>query len=272
MLATELHKIMPNHTPIAIRMRCKRLGLVKSEECKSKHGKLARAAVDNDNLCKLDQDLTLDALTNVEYQLLVGSILGDGCIKRNGNFKTRYTRNYIFYEGHREKQFDYVQWKSKQLQVFEARFSACPDKPELVTPQHPIFTMLKEKFYRNGSRRKNVIPLDLIEKMDEFGLFIWYLDDGGLNGRMMKICVKLFNRKDTIDAVEILNKRLGLTMYVSTEFPHRDKTYRTVIIPAASRDKLMPLWDKFVVDYNLPDCMKYKLAMPQKYHRMLWSK
>jgi hypothetical protein len=247
-------------------MRCKRLGIEKTEQCKSKQGKLARAAVDDDSLCKLDQTVTLDDLTNVEYQLLVGSLLGDGCIKRNGNFKKRYTRHYVFYEGHHAKQFDYVKWKSELLKVFEPRFYPNVEKPELITPQHPIFTKLKSSFYQCG-KRKNVIPTDFLDRFDEIGLLIWYLDDGGLANRTMSICVKLFPREETVKATEKINQVLGLGLIISKEYKHRDKTYRKIVIPASSRDKLMPLWDKFVYDYNLPNCMKYKLKMPKKYKR-----
>lgn len=254
----ELSALLPNHSSCAIGVKCRRLGIMKKASFRKRHGQLARSFVDPDNICKLDQSLQLADFDNIHIQVLLGSILGDGCLSP----PRRNARNAMFREGHRHGQYEYVRWKAGMLQEFMPRFHGTnPDRPELVTASHPIFSRLYRDIYTEGDGHKRTIPLEVAENLDELGLLIWYLDDGNLDKRFPRICTKLFTRPNLDDTVAVISSSLDLPLTVR-EHKHKEGTCRTVYFPAASRDKIFPVWLRLAEKYELPEVMMYKLRIP----------
>jgi len=72
-------------------------------------------------------------------------------------------------------------------------FYPSTEKCQIVTPSHSIFTEIRNAVYENDNKHR--LPLDLFGELDEFGLLIWYLDDGGKYGRAQSITSKLSERK-----------------------------------------------------------------------------
>lgn len=259
-------------------------GVKLSEDYASRTGKYNRSLVNEDNLCKLDQSLTLDSLSNEEYQILIGCILGDGSVKKNGsggkNRNKWKMRNFIFYCSHNDPQLDYNDWKANKLSVFLPKMRRGNDsrgtiKSEFWTVSHPIFTQLRDKFYATRYKcTKSQIPVDLIEKMDYIGLMIWYLDDGYSGVRkdgfdtkghhrrpQPKITAKGWELEGLKKAAEILNKNLGLHLYVKTTKHRGNSRNKLLHIPAEDRDILFPIWQEYSRKNNLPECMNYKFNL-----------
>jgi hypothetical protein len=275
--------LFPRHSKLAISTKRKRLGVKLDNDYISKTGKYNRSLVNEDNLCKLDQSLTLNDLSNEEYQILIGCILGDGSIKKNGSGgKSRdkwKMRNFIFYCSHNDPQLDYNDWKTIKLSVFLPKIrigkSKEKRKSEFWTVSHPIFTQLRDKFYATRHRcNKSLIPLDLIEKMDYLGLMIWYLDDGYIGVRKdgfntkghhrrpsPKITAKGWELEGLKRAAEILNKNLGLHLYVKTTKHTGNSRNKLLCIPAEDRDVLFPIWQDCAKKNSLPECMNYKFDL-----------
>ena len=187
--ARELIGVLPRHSHQAIAKMRTRLGIVLEDGYSSRAGKYAWSFRD---CCKLDQTLTLNDFDNTTFQLLIGSMLGDGCISKAADCK-----NYMFCEGHSVKQLDYLQWKADKLSCFMPRWNSRKN-PLICTVYHPIFTSLRDAFYPSRSKcNKCLMPMELLSKLDLFGLMIWYLDDGYLgttktgflsNGRRQRPC------------------------------------------------------------------------------------
>jgi hypothetical protein len=115
----------------------------------------------------------------------------------------------------------------------------------------------------DGQDRKSIMPGFVIEALDEFGLLIWFLDDGHsqiLGGRpYLDISTPGWRKEDLERLCDGLNSRLGLNLYV--------KSYaieNRVNIPAKDRDHLLPFWWKLAEEYNLPRCMRYKIPKYQR--------
>lgn len=271
MFSEELQKLVPNHTVKAVKAKRRRLCVRLTKDTKSRHGIHARSKVNPDNLCKTDHSITIDDLDNTTYQVIVGSILGDGSI---GGKIDRY-RNFQFYECHESKQNDYVDWKTNILkEQFLAKSWYKKGGKEMQTATHPIFTLLRDEFYPERIHsRKQIMPTNRIEKLDELGLLIWYLDDGThgrKKNRLGKVLPRLYptiaakgwRDDDLEEAVRIINKNLGLEMkvlYSKWRCHGREEINKIVRIPAKSRDKLLPIWNKLAEEHNIPECFNYKL-------------
>jgi len=258
----ELAKFFKDRTPDAIAGRCFKLKIHKTHECKSRLSVEARRCVEPDALRKLNQNITLDNLDNTTYQVLIGSMLGDGCIT-----KGRKSVAYHFNEGHGYKQKHYVLWKKDKLCLFEPISYG----NQISTPCHSIFTNLRKLFYPSIGD-KNSIDLSLIERLDMFGLMVWYLDDGYLgrpksgvknNGKHRRtyphICCKGYSLNNLNNVCSILNKNHGLSLVVNTS-KHRDGWNKHIIL---NRDKndIFQIWHKLAITTNIPLCMHYKLNM-----------
>ena len=112
-------------------------------------------------------------LTNIEQNILIGSILGDGSLALYGRSKNAYYREHGC-----EKQNPYRQWKYQNLKRLGLKFSLKGKYGVLRSPSNKIFTDFYNLFYRN---RIKVITNENIKLLNHpIGLTCLYLDDGTL--------------------------------------------------------------------------------------------
>ena len=122
-------------------------------------------------------DNTVGSLTQLQRSLIIGSLLGDGYIRRLKGRKDAFLEiNHSF------KQRDYVDWKCEVLK------SIVISPPKIrkgngnriayrfFTKQHPEITELFNLFYKKG---KKIIP-DI--EFDSTAIAVWYMDDGSKCG------------------------------------------------------------------------------------------
>lgn len=261
----ELCELLPRHTACGIRAKRKRMGIVVSEETKKNQARRWRSLLNPDFLCKGDLSLTMQDLDSITKQILLGSILGDGCLKKNGGAKNQ--RNYIFYEGHSLKQAEYCKWKYEKLKIFKTTYNQYLEKNriELRTTSFPLFTELRKKFYGSDSIG-NKLPMDILSELDLFGLLIWYLDDGYYGcpefDKHQKpypsITIKRCDYNDLCVLVNSINRKYGLNLFVA-KHKHNGGWNKKIMIKKEDRKKLFPLWADMFKEQNIPDCMSYKL-------------
>lgn len=271
--------LLPRHTKNGIMVKRRRLGIKLDFLYRSTLSKAARNQVDNNNLCKTDQTLEFADLSLEVQQVLLGSLLGDGCIKKNGSggrVGLRH-RNYIFYDYHYKEHIAYTDWKAKQLSIFLPRLS---DRKRtggraLYTVSHPIFTKLRTELYPKLTKtNKHFIPPMFVDRMNLLSLLIWYLDDGyagrtklgyNLSNHHVRpqpsISAKGWNLLDLNVLTGILNRKFNLHLSVSIH-RHRDGYNKLVHIRPPDRDRLFPLWAEFFDELGIPDCMRYKIVLP----------
>jgi hypothetical protein len=228
------------------------------------------------SLFHLDQNLTIDDIDNVTLQLILGSILGDGCITTTVTTKGK-CRDSHFEEFHHGPQNDYTTWKAGHLSIFHARAKVVTrifrDQKtgatkrvlisKLRTKNHRIFTDLRPLIYREDMRQPAKYFIhDLFQRMDLLGLMIWYLDDGTNGGKSTSsIAAKGWKRPDLDKLCESLNEKYGLSLHVTLILDDNPGENKNVCIPAATRDIVFPIWQQYARDFNLPDCMLYKLKL-----------
>lgn len=179
-------------------------------------------------------------------QFIIGSILGDGSIESSGRLTF----------GHSEKQLDYLKWKLGFLKSYSLSNGTITKCTQVSTryksgectsyhsksKTHSYFKDLRKTFY---SERKN-IEKDLIKEMNEFGLAIWYMDDGGICTRSYQINSQSFTNNE----VEFLIKILKTNFNIEASYDKNNVIY----IKTCSKE----LFKNLIEPYVIP-CMKYKL-------------
>ena len=268
--SVELSGLLQNRNPSAIAARCFKLGIRKNKSCRVRLATSAQQAMNLDALRKLDQRIVLEDLDNTTRQVLMGSMLGDGCITKSKN-----SAAYHFYEGHGPNQRDYVLWKKDHFSIFEPTAY----KNTITTPVHAIFTKLRGAFYHSSGGDKQFIPIEIIDQLDLLGLMIWYLDDGYLgrpksglkhNGKFRRtnphIICKGYDMCDLNNACDSLNKHYDLSLCVKKS-RHKGGLNKCISING-DKNYIFPIWQKAALQLHLPLCMHYKLNM---HNGTLWE-
>lgn len=156
-------------------------------------------------------------LTAEEEQVIIGSILGDGCIEIN-NKEREYYRLSI---KHSLKQESYIMFKYEKLK----RISKIPkigikkDKREkfkdssfieLRTTTNRIFKKYRKNWYVDGVKR---IYKDDLFKLDWLGIAIWIMDDGYNSVNSVTLSTDCFCHEDLLLIQEFfLTKGLKTTI------------------------------------------------------------
>jgi len=132
-------------------------------------------------ICKYDKNhidnIITPALNNEQLQLVYGSYLGDGNIDITK--KNRYRLRVL----HCEKQKEYCEWKAKMFNINKLNYiekNGYSQKPAYYF-QTKIFD-LEDKIPKNTK----YVPDWLIDKIDEKGIAVWYMDDGSIMKRKLK--------------------------------------------------------------------------------------
>jgi len=122
-------------------------------------------------------------LTSEQEEVLIGSLLGDGCLKGISEKTALYT------ETHGPSQYAYLDWKAEILGPFA--LSVYPTMKRVGDKEFPgrgftthASTVLRpyyDMFYPAPSRKK-VFPVDLSKRLTPLALAVWYMDDGSLAG------------------------------------------------------------------------------------------
>lgn len=189
---------------------------------------------------------TVGSLTSTQHSVLVGSLLGDGSLRRQGNRKNAHLAvNHAF----RSK--EYVDWKYKHFQ----QYVRTPPKLRkgkgkrvayrFFTRSIPIFTGYYEWFY---SERKKCIPRDL--KLDPLILAVWFMDDGTKSRSACYLNTQSFTLKEQVFLQQLLKKTFGIQSTLN-----RDKEYFRMRITTESTKWLTKHIGPFILPY-----FQYKLT------------
>lgn len=119
-------------------------------------------------------DNTVGSLTQYQKSVIIGTILGDGCLRIGKGRK-----NALLEINHSFKSKDYVDWKYQVLKnLVKSEPKARKGNGNRIayrfcTKQLPELTKIKNDFYENNVK---IIPTNL--KLDPISLAVWYMDDG----------------------------------------------------------------------------------------------
>jgi len=185
------------------------------------------------------------SLTSTQQAILIGSLLGDGTLRRQMD-----RRNALFEVNHAYKHKEYVDWKWKNFY----EFTLTGPKPRLgkgtrvayrfTMRSLPEFTQYYIKFY---PKRIKQIPLDL--RLNTLSLAVWFMDDGCKSRTAIYLNTQKFSLSEQHYLQGILLKTFGINSSLN-----RDKKYFRIRIDSKSSILMCNL----IEPYILP-CLRYKL-------------
>lgn len=191
-------------------------------------------------------------------QLLIGSLLGDGCFCSVG----KHAKNMCLSIAHSEKQKKYLEYKWGILNrynlvspivkyhVNNKRYSHELVGYRFKSKLHPIFTNIRTKYYdSNGHKR---VSEEFVKDIDALGLAIWYMDDGYVTKNSCILSTCSFTLKEQSLLAAILLDKFGLHFTVGK---HNNSMY----LQAKDFSKFVEL----IKDYIIPS-MQYKLITYSK--------
>lgn len=195
-------------------------------------------------------------LFNRQRAIIVGSLLGDACLERNG---TRYRLRME----HSDAQKAYVLWKCSELSHFVT--DASPMKVEafhpvqkktyvswrMYTRTHDALGTFAELFYRNGTKS---LPENLGDILtDPLSVAVWFMDDGYKRSdcNAFRISTDSFSFEENKLLQKVLAKNFGIHSSI-----HRKGVYWNLYIPQKFARDFVTL----TKSHMLPS-LSYKIAL-----------
>jgi len=194
------------------------------------------------------------SLSNQQKFILIGKILGDGCIEKNG-YHARLKIEQC------DKQKEYVFWFYQKMKPFVGQ------QPKIIshsgsngketwrwrfnTLSLNLFDSYYSLFYKNG---KKIIPLNLSEYLNTpLALAVWYMDDGYLRTDKSGayLCTSSFSHAENMHLQNILRKNFGIETNI-----HLAGRYLRLHIPSRSKNKFFR-----IIAPHICSCLNYKLPL-----------
>lgn len=192
-------------------------------------------------------------LNQEQRELIIGSLLGDGCIALHG----RKNKSYRFIVSHCEKQKEYLLFKKSILGKFTPTIRKYTDKREnsiifnITSITHNSFKSFENLFYDN---RKKIIKPEIINYITPFIIAIWYMDDGSLNQKIsMRFSTDCFSYQENKILKDMFKIKYDINVKIC-EYTRHDKKFYYLSLNKRNSILLQKIIEPYIVD-----CMKYKL-------------
>src|SRR3989344_9358550 len=195
-------------------------------------------------------------LPEFQRQVLIGTLLGDGCLETQNRGKT-----YRLKIEHSMTQKDYVDWKYQVFKNFtlsEPRihkrmsYGSVRENHCFSTVSHGSLRFYGQQFYKNG---KKMMPKIIYKMITPLALAVWFMDDGSIKSKQHRALVihsQSFNKQDLLNIIEVLDKKYGIKL---TLRKREDGSGYVLYLLSKTVSKFIDL----VKEYVLPS-MKYKLG------------
>lgn len=255
-LATRL-----NITVCALRSRANRLG-VKKDSCYMNNLynslKEKRKEIYEKSIISLE-------LNQIERNIIIGSLLGDGSLALYGRSKNAHYR-----EHGGDSQIDYRKWKAQKLKNVGFKFNSNCKYGKLSSISHPIYTGLYNLFYIDGIKtitQENITLLD-----HPISLACLYMDDGSLvinSSSKVKNEIYIFPQVLLYSLSFSLEENIILKEHIAKQFDIRfDLKKRPdgkhYILSISKRNELMKFIELVSPYIKEVDCMRYKINVEKR--------
>jgi hypothetical protein len=183
------------------------------------------------------------SLSRVQKQVILGSILGDGYMRKKINAHLQITHSY--------KQKEYVDWKYEILKNIvltkpsSYRGNANRIGYRFFTKSLPELTKFYDIFYKG---REKIVPKGII--LTPIILAIWYMDDGNKSYKSCYFNTQKFSAESQENLMEAL-KLIGINSKLN-----RDKKYFRIRITTESTKILFGMMKEFIIP-----SMLYKISI-----------
>lgn len=185
----------------------------------------------------------MGSLSRVQKQVILGSILGDGYMRKKTNAHLQITHSY--------KQKEYVDWKYEILtdlvltKPSSYRGNADRIGYRFFTKSIPELTKFYDIFYKG---KEKIVPKGIV--LTPITLAIWYMDDGNKSYRSCYFNTQKFSSKSQENLMDSLSL-IGINSRLN-----RDKKYFRIRITTESTKILFGMIKKFIIP-----SMLYKISI-----------
>ncbi|MBU8921757.1 MAG: hypothetical protein KOO63_08055 [Bacteroidales bacterium] len=244
-----------------------------------KNNKTESVIVSNDHkiytrtgLCRADQLTTENEIVvrapapnEQQYQVLVGTLLGDASIRSGFCFK------------HSAKQKEWFDLKVASFKGLRGVVQSFPERNtskagfSFRTLQYPFVRKLRNEWYPNG---KKVIPefLDLTPMV----LATWYMDDGSLvNKQTVRIATHSFKQDNLVLILEQLLRRYAITAQFNSAGQGCNTKVLAITNKTSNKQVTHDSAGRFfnLISAYIPESMQYKLPEQFRgnYDASLWQ-
>ena len=201
-------------------------------------------------------------LIKEEKDILIGSLLGDGCLRIMERCKFP-----AFSVSHSENQKDYVLWKYEKLKkwvktppwreerIYHKNRSRKTFSWRFQTLSNEVFSDLYNTFYKNG---KKIIPENIMEllKNSPLALAIWLMDDGNRNHQAVFLNTQSFSLDEQYKLADSLNIVYGFNVTVNSHSRSKGKELFRIRINTESTKKLKGILKNYLLPsfyYKIPN-------------------
>lgn len=184
------------------------------------------------------------SLTLAQEGVLVGTILGDGNLHRRKTTRLRF--------GHSLKQIPWMLWKANQFpglfrklepRVNNGKFGT---SFELTSRSHPVLDPFYELFYRP----RKVISAEILARVDQRALAVWWADDGWCQDGQIRLALGGLEHVSYSLAIEWIESKFK----VSRVYDLKANAKTVALAPASSYEFVRQ------TRYYLPPCIHYKFG------------
>lgn len=194
-------------------------------------------------------------LTKEQEQVLIGALLGDACMEKNGkHFRIKFD--------HSINQEQYLLWKYEKLESFSTTPLVCNafdprtekyySHARFNTKSIEIFDKFYQMFYSDNKKR---VP-ENIENifMSPIALAVWYLDDGAkrTDCNALRIHTNCYSKSEQEALIRMLQKNFG----IDTRLHKVHNEEYVIYIPSEESKKFCKIINPIVKE--IPS-MRYKL-------------
>jgi hypothetical protein len=212
------------------------------------------------------------SVTEVEQNIIVGSLLGDGSLALYGRSKNAYYREHGCTE-----QIPYRLWKCKKLNNLDFNLNTNCKYAKLSSHSNMFFTELYNKFYINGIKTITTDNINLLTH--PVGLACFYMDDGTLvidSTKRKNNSVYIFPRISlytlSFSKIEniIIKNHLEDTFNIKTKFKYR-KDGKKTIIEINKKEEIIKFINIIKPYVSQIPCMKYKIDLEGRFEEKKYS-
>lgn len=178
--------------------------------------------------------------------IIIGTLLGDAWIQ-----KQKYSYNFAFEQVSKE----YALWKADKINLPYKFFERDRFDKRTNKTYHSCVVYfnknksLKKEYYNLFYTSKKKVSLEILDKLDDEGVCIWFLDDGNTyynsNNCHIKLAVNGFVEDERNLIIKWFKDKYDLN------FKHSQKAIR--LTSKIECEKFMDIVEKYI-----PNCMEYK--------------
>jgi hypothetical protein len=181
-------------------------------------------------------------LSQIQSAILVGTLLGDGCLARHGKHHRLHVKHAI--SQRRLAMFKYAAFRefiSMKPNVFDQKLGGrrypCV---QFATRTSPTFTDWHSQFYVGG---RKCVPEAIANVLTPLALAVWIMDDGAADYAGITLQTHNYQCAEVDQLIEVLQKKFGLVVN-----SRKNKGHELIYVHAESVDKLAELVRPYLLE------------------------